>query len=40
LLRASLYRKQLAARIVAWCEFAEACLNPSFFFLIARPTGP
>jgi putative transposase len=32
LLRASLYRKQLAARFVAWCEFAEACLNPSFFF--------
>jgi putative transposase len=31
LLRASLYRKQLAARFVAWCEFAEACLNPSFF---------
>jgi putative transposase len=32
LLRASLYRKQLAARFVAWCEFADVTQNPSFAF--------
>jgi putative transposase len=31
LLRASLYRKQLAARFVAWCEFTELAQNPSGF---------
>ena len=29
LLRASLYRKQLAARFVAWREFTELAQNPS-----------
>ncbi|WP_175907948.1 IS6 family transposase [Burkholderia seminalis] len=29
LLRASLYRKQLAARFVAWCELTEGTQNPS-----------
>ncbi|WP_175907678.1 MULTISPECIES: IS6 family transposase [Burkholderia] len=28
-LRASLYRKQLAARFVAWCELTEGTQNPS-----------
>ncbi len=32
LLRASLYRKQLAARFVAWREFADVTQNPSFAF--------
>jgi putative transposase len=32
LLRASLYRKQLAARFVAWREFAELAQNPSTAF--------
>jgi putative transposase len=32
LLRASLYRKQLAARFVAWHEFAELAQNPSTAF--------
>jgi len=32
LLRASLYRKQLAARFVAWREFAELAQNPSTVF--------
>jgi len=32
LLRASLYRKQLAARFVAWREFAELATNPSTAF--------
>jgi putative transposase len=32
LLRASLYRKQLAARFVAWCEFTEVTRNPSCVF--------
>ncbi|SOE91744.1 hypothetical protein SAMN05414139_04406 [Burkholderia sp. D7] len=30
--RASLYRKQLAARFVAWGEFAELAQNPSTTF--------
>jgi len=32
LLRASLYRKQLAARFVAWCEITEVTQNPSYAF--------
>ena len=32
LLRASLYRKQLAARFAAWCKFAELAQNPSTSF--------
>ncbi len=32
LLRASLYRKQLAARFVAWCEITEVTRNPSTAF--------
>ncbi|OTP78446.1 IS6 family transposase [Caballeronia sordidicola] len=32
LLPAALYRKQLAARFVAWCEFAELTQNPSTVF--------
>jgi putative transposase len=32
LLRASLYRKQLAARFVAWREFTELAQNPSTAF--------
>jgi putative transposase len=32
LLSASLYRKQLAARFVAWLEFAEITQNPSSAF--------
>jgi putative transposase len=32
LLRASLYRKQLTARFVAWREFTELAQNPSFAF--------
>jgi putative transposase len=32
LLRASLYRKQLAARFVAWSKFTEIAQNPSFDF--------
>jgi len=32
LLRASLYRKQLAARFVAWREFSELAQNPSTAF--------
>jgi putative transposase len=32
LLRASLYRKQLAARFVAWRKFTELAQNPSFAF--------
>ena len=32
LLRASLYRKQLAARFVAWREFAQLAQNPSTAF--------
>jgi putative transposase len=32
LLRASLYRKQLAARFVAWREFTELAQNPSYAF--------
>jgi putative transposase len=32
LLRASLYRKQLAARFVAWREFTEVTRNPSTTF--------
>ena len=32
LLRASLYRKQLSARFVAWHEFAELTQNPSAAF--------
>src|ERR1700730_6642734 len=32
MLRASLYRKQLAARFVAWREFAELAQNPSTAF--------
>jgi putative transposase len=32
LLRASLYRKQLAARFVAWRDFTECTQNPSFAF--------
>jgi len=31
-LRASLHRKQLAARFVAWCEFTELAQNPSTAF--------
>jgi putative transposase len=31
-LRASLYRKQLAARFVPWREFAEVTQNPSIAF--------
>jgi putative transposase len=31
-LPASLYRKQLAARFVAWCEFTEVTRNPSTVF--------
>ena len=33
LLRASLYRTQLAARFIAWREFAELAQNPSTAFL-------
>jgi putative transposase len=32
LLRASLYRKQLAARFVAWWELTEVTQNPSYAF--------
>jgi putative transposase len=32
LLRASLYRKQLAARFVAWREITEVTRNPSYAF--------
>src|SRR6267154_4715769 len=32
LLPASLYRKQLAARFVAWCDFTEVTRNPSYAF--------
>jgi putative transposase len=32
LLRASLYRKQLAARFIAWCEITEVTPNPSYAF--------
>jgi putative transposase len=32
LLRASLYRKQLAARFVAWRELTEVTQNPSYSF--------
>jgi putative transposase len=32
LLRASTYRKQLAAKFVAWCEFTEVTQNPSTGF--------
>jgi putative transposase len=32
LLRASLHRKQLAARFVAWRKFTEFAQNPSFAF--------
>jgi putative transposase len=32
LLRASLYRKQLAARFVAWCAITEVTQNPSYAF--------
>jgi putative transposase len=32
LLRASLFRKQVAARFVAWREFAELAQNPSTAF--------
>jgi putative transposase len=32
LLRASLYRKHLAARFVAWCEITEITRNPSAAF--------
>ena len=32
LLRAALYRKQLAARFVAWREFTELAQNPSYSF--------
>jgi putative transposase len=32
LLRASLYRKQLAARFVAWCEFTGVTQDPSCAF--------
>jgi putative transposase len=32
LLRASLYRKQLVARFVAWCEITEVTRNPSYAF--------
>jgi putative transposase len=32
LLRAELYRKQLAARFVAWREFTELARNPSCSF--------
>jgi len=32
LLRASLYRKQLAARFVDWREFTELAQNPSYAF--------
>jgi putative transposase len=32
LLRASLYREQLAARFVAWCEITEVTRNPSYAF--------
>jgi putative transposase len=32
LLRASLYRKQLAARFIAWREFTELAQNPSWAF--------
>jgi len=39
LLRASLYRKQLAARFVAGREFTELTQDPSSAFLIARPTA-
>ena len=36
LLRASLYRKQLAARFVAWCEFTEVTQAPSSGLLNER----
>jgi len=32
LLRASLYRQQLAARFVAWCDITELAQNPSYAF--------
>jgi hypothetical protein len=32
LVRASLYRKQLAARFVAWCEITDATRNPACAF--------
>jgi putative transposase len=32
LLRASLYRRQLAARFVAWCEITEVTRNPACAF--------
>jgi putative transposase len=32
LLRASLYRKQLAARFVAWRDLTEVTQNPSYAF--------
>jgi putative transposase len=32
LLRAALYRRQLAARFVAWREFNELAQNPSYSF--------
>ena len=32
LLRASIYRKQLAARFVAWHEFTDVTQNPPFVF--------
>jgi hypothetical protein len=32
LLRASLYRKQLAAPFVAWCELTKVTQNPSYAF--------
>ncbi|MFM0092417.1 IS6 family transposase, partial [Paraburkholderia sediminicola] len=31
LLRASLYRRQLAARLVAWREFTQLAQNPTGF---------
>jgi len=31
-MRAAFYRKQLAARFVAWREFAEFAQNPSYTF--------
>jgi putative transposase len=32
LLRAPLHRKQLAARLVAWCKFTDLTQNPSYVF--------
>jgi hypothetical protein len=37
LLRAALYRKQLVARFVAWCEVTGLAQNPPYLWLWALP---